>query len=151
MNFAGMRTVVAMTTSRCAGVTSIGEETLEYKQLSETSGHDDQCLNSGPPGHAPVECLSDVATLRLVEAIHRLVLHYLITNTPHRLATAYSNYVRSLSKYRTATMTSHNFTNSQRSLIILDNATYVVRSRPRNPLFMFVKSLLLLRKPHSWF
>jgi len=28
---------------------------------------------------------------------------------------------------------------------------YVFRSRPRNPLFMCVKSLLLSWKPHSWF
>jgi len=28
---------------------------------------------------------------------------------------------------------------------------YVVRSRPRNPLFSCVKSLLLLWKQHSWF
>jgi len=28
---------------------------------------------------------------------------------------------------------------------------YVVRSRPRNPGFRCVKSLLLLWKPHSWF
>jgi len=28
---------------------------------------------------------------------------------------------------------------------------YVIRSRPRNPLFRYVKSLLLLWKPHRWF
>jgi len=34
---------------------------------------------------------------------------------------------------------------------LLSCRCYVVRSRPRNPRFRCVKSLLLLWKPHSWF
>ena len=81
--FPSVRAVVAIGNSRCP----VGEETLEYKDLSQPSDHNDKGLSNWPPGDVEVECLCYVTTLGLVLAIQRLILHYLDTPPLRRIIT----------------------------------------------------------------
>ena len=65
--------------SRCP----IREEAFEYEELSQAGEYDDAWLSYWPPRDVEVECFCHVATLRLVQAIDRLVLHYLYANMIH--------------------------------------------------------------------